>query len=334
MFKQKWTSVLIVLVGVVWIGIAAQSFTTLNVRQYHGKTRIPQLTAALDANFAQLAATGNPTFAAITGTDKLSVQSEIAGASAGHIIKNTYETDATSSGTQAGLIIKAYDETNTVHNGGEFAGLYINVKNYSDPIAGGETALITAHNYGSGGLYQVIDYGVVLYGDLREGVKLTGGTSEYALSCVDQTITIAEFEGSNGETISNVTDGQWALSGTLTAPALTPVIDATTSRVITSADYGKVIMLSSTNSIAVTLPANGAAAGSWVDVMTGAGSDDNTVPTISAATADTLVGPGDQDLDSVTWGSGHRIGAYAKFISDGSFWHVHNLGGTTMTYTD
>ena len=58
MFKQTWISVLIVLVGVVWIGIAAQSFTTLNVRQYHGKTRIPQLTAALDANFAQLAADG------------------------------------------------------------------------------------------------------------------------------------------------------------------------------------------------------------------------------------------------------------------------------------
>jgi len=84
----------------------------------------------------------------------------------------------------------------------------------------------------------------------------------------------------------------------------------------------------------ITLPANGAAAGSKIDVMLGANSTDSTAVTIAAATVDTLVGPNDQDLDSVTWGSSHRIGAWAKFISDGSFWHVLNLGGTTMTYND
>jgi hypothetical protein len=61
---------------------------------------------------------------------------------------------------------------------------------------------------------------------------------------------------------------------------------------------------------------------------------DACAPTISAATADTLIGPNDVDLDSVTWGTGHRIGAYCRFISDGAFWHVQNLAGTTMTYTD
>jgi len=114
----------------------------------------------------------------------------------------------------------------------------------------------------------------------------------------------------------------------------TPVTENTTSRTVTSADYGKLISVTTNAAVAVTLPANGAAIGSWFDIATGASSDDDCAITVSAATADTLVGPNDVDLDSVTWGTGHRIGAYARFWSDGSFWHVLNLGGTTMTYTD
>ena len=110
--------------------------------------------------------------------------------------------------------------------------------------------------------------------------------------------------------------------------------NATTNITLTSANYGTVVMVTSNAAVAVTLPANGAAAGSYIDIMTGAGSTDSCAPTISAATTDTLVGPNDQDLKSVTWATGHRINAYARFISDGSFWHVQNLGGTTMTYTD
>jgi len=135
-----------------------------------------------------------------------------------------------------------------------------------------------------------------------------------------------------GEGISNANDGEVALTGTLTAPAVTPVSDATATRVCTSADYGKVIILSQAGAVAVTLPANGAAAGSWIDFMVLSSND--TAPTISAATVDTMVGPNDIDLDSVTWATANRIGAYARFISDGSFWHALNLGGTTMTYTD
>ena len=104
--------------------------------------------------------------------------------------------------------------------------------------------------------------------------------------------------------------------------------------VLTSAHYGKTVSVIGAVTNAITLPANGITIGTKIGVALGAGTTDATVVTISAATADTLVGPGDQDLDSVTWGSGHRIGAIALFISDGSFWHVQNLGGTTMTYTD
>jgi len=159
------------------------------------------------------------------------------------------------------------------------------------------------------------------------------GTQTYGINMVksDGGFT-TDIKLQNGETISNATDGAVALTGTLTAPALTPVADSSDARVCTSADYGKVIVLTHADTVAVTLPANGAAAGSWIDFML-AGNDSLAV-TISAATADSLIGPNDADLKSVTWGSGHRIGAYCRMISDGSYWHVLNLGGTTMTYTD
>jgi hypothetical protein len=124
------------------------------------------------------------------------------------------------------------------------------------------------------------------------------------------------------------------VDGTATIIAVTPVDLHAVTLTLTSAHYGKIIMVTTNAANAITLPANGAPAGTWIDVMTGATSTDACVPTISAATADTLVGPNDQDLKSVTWATGHRIGAYAKFVSDGAFWHVLNLGGTTMTYTD
>jgi len=114
-------------------------------------------------------------------------------------------------------------------------------------------------------------------------------------------------------------------------------VDGTTTVTLTLADCGKTMIVTNGAAVAITLPANGAAAGSWIDVavgaMTGNGADD-CAPTIAAATADTLITPNSADADSVTWGTGHRINAYARFWSDGAFWHVQNLGGTTMTYTD
>ena len=107
---------------------------------------------------------------------------------------------------------------------------------------------------------------------------------------------------------------------------------ASTNLTLTSAHYGQHVMLSSNAVIAVALPANGAAAGTVITVSIIG--NDSCAPVISAATVDTLIGPNDVDLDSVTWATGHRINATAKFWSDGSFWHVQNLGGTTMTYTD
>jgi len=129
------------------------------------------------------------------------------------------------------------------------------------------------------------------------------------------------------------------VAGTFNAPRILTVTQSTTSRVCTSADYGKLILIVTNAAVAITLPANGAAAGSVIYFATASRSaalptTDDCAPTISAASTDTLIGPNDIDLKSVTWGSGHRIGAQSKFWSDGFFWHVQNLGGTTMTYSD
>lgn len=121
-------------------------------------------------------------------------------------------------------------------------------------------------------------------------------------------------------------------AASFTANRQTVVSLATTSRVCTSADYGKLIVISTNAAVAITLPANGATAGSFIDFLV-AGTDD-CAPTISAAAADTLRGPNDVDLDSVTYGTGHRIGAYCRLISDGSFWTAINLSTCTMTFTD
>ena len=111
----------------------------------------------------------------------------------------------------------------------------------------------------------------------------------------------------------------------------TVVLDTTAERVCTSADYGKTIMLSYAGAVAVTLPANGATGGAWIDfIVIGA---DTCAPTIAAATADTLITFNDATADSVTFGTGHRIGAYVRVISTGTYWVAINMGSHTMTVT-
>ena len=85
------------------------------------------------------------------------------------------------------------------------------------------------------------------------------------------------------------------------------ISEATAARTITSADYGKCILLSYAGAVAITLPANGAPVGSIVDFLViGA---NTCAPTISAATADSLITVNDQAADSVTYATGHRVGA-------------------------
>jgi len=118
---------------------------------------------------------------AVTG--HLSVQETTpAGASPGHIIKGTLIAAGTFTGTNSGLIVKQYDADNTVvHNESELCGLYVNLKQLSAMLVGGKSALISAHNYGSGGDYQVVDFGLRLFGDLVDGIEITGGTVTSAI---------------------------------------------------------------------------------------------------------------------------------------------------------
>jgi hypothetical protein len=177
--------------------------------------------------------------------------------------------------------------------------------------AGAETGVVTPINFSkSSGNMEVAGDGT--------GAVLLNVTAGTATNGV-------QFGDGAGNAVATVSG-----AGAAWFPAMTMVTDATDTRVCTSADYGKIIKLTHADTVAVTLPANGAAAGSWIDFML-AGNDSLAV-TISAATVDTLIGPNDAELDSVTWGAGHRIGAYARFISDGTKFHVLNLGGTTMTY--
>ncbi len=105
-----------------------------------------------------------------------------AGASPGHLIKGTATAGDTFTGTYAGLIVKQYDADNTVvHTESELCGLYVNLKQLSAVGGGGKSALISAHNYGSGGDYQVLDFGLRLFGDIVDAIEITGGTVTSAI---------------------------------------------------------------------------------------------------------------------------------------------------------
>jgi hypothetical protein len=178
-----------------------------------------------------------------------------------------------------------------------------------------------------------IDIGEVADGSFTFGRATAGAVTLTAVDS-DANADITLVPGGTGVlTLGDVTDS------TVRIPLMAVVTDATTNRVVTSADYGKMILLTSNSVCTITLPANGTAAGAWFEIAPANRSatvkvSDGCAPVISAATADTLIGPNDVDLKSVTWGTGQRIGAKARFWSDGFFWHVDNLGGTTMTYND
>lgn len=105
---------------------------------------------------------------------------------------------------------------------------------------------------------------------------------------------------------------------------------ASTSNTVTftSADYGTVFLWSPSGTATATLPANGAAAGSWFDVLLLTA---QTI-TISAATADTLITLNDTQADSVAFSTaGSKIGALVRFVSNGTAWIAVNLSNHTMT---
>jgi hypothetical protein len=126
----------------------------------------------------------------------------------------------------------------------------------------------------------------------------------------------------------NVTE-ELMVGGPATFKRTTLIEDATASRVCTSADYGKTICFDYAGAVAVTLPANGAPAGSYIDMIVDGAN--TTILTVSAASANTLITFNDATATSLAYSTtAHRIGGMLRFISNGTYWvGIPMSGGLT-----
>jgi len=108
----------------------------------------------------------------------------------------------------------------------------------------------------------------------------------------------------------------------------TIVTSSSNTPTITQAHYGKTLQWSPSGAGSFNLPANGATAGAWFEVLIL--TDQSTV--MSAATADTLITRGDLTADSVEFSTaGQKIGAKVRFESTGTYWVATNKSDCTMT---
>lgn len=164
-------------------------------------------------------------------------------------------------------------------------------------------------------------------------LAVTGATTITGATALNGGLTMDTNKFTVADTSGNTTiAGTLAVAGATTLASQTSVAETTGTRVCTSADYGKLIILNYAGAIEITLPANGAPAGSMIDFLII--TENAGTVTISPATADTLITANSADSDAVTFATGHRIGAYARVISDGTKWVAINLGQTTMGVTD
>jgi hypothetical protein len=160
-------------------------------------------------------------------------------------------------------------------------------------------------------------------GLLTSNVPLSLGTSN-AL-----TAGTIELGHATDTTIARVSAGVASIEG-VKIPTIVKQTNTSTSTslTITSAQYGSTLLWSPGGTATATLPANGAAVGSWFDIILLT----NQTVTISAATADTLITDGDLTADSVAFSTvSHKIGSAVRFVSDGTSWIAINIGSTTMT---
>jgi hypothetical protein len=140
-----------------------------------------------------------------------------------------------------------------------------------------------------------------------------GRTKLYSVVCAGGVVTGYTDYRINFNSLS-------AYNATVTSTSNTPTI--------TQAHYGKILLWSPTGGGSFTLPANGATAGAWFEVVL---LTDQTI-TMSAATADTLITRGDLTADSVAFSTGgEKIGAAVKFLSNGTYWIAINKSDCTMT---
>jgi len=172
--------------------------------------------------------------------------------------------------------------------------------------------------------------------NLTETTVRVTGILDVTGNSTQATVDVGGGYGSTGANIASSgnisTNGNLIVDGTGQIRAQLTVAETTNARVCTSADFGKLIICSVADALSITLPANGATAGSYIDFLIV--SENGGTVTISPATADTLITASSADSDAVTFATGQRIGAYCRVISDGTAYAAINLGQTTMGVTD
>lgn len=146
----------------------------------------------------------------------------------------------------------------------------------------------------------------------------------FAINCTSD--GTASITLSDAVTCSSTLD----VAGAATIDVVGTVAETTNARTCTSADYGKTIFLSCNDVVNVTLPANGAAAGSYIRFIVTTENANNVV--IAAASSDTLIAFNDSTADSVQFATGQRIGACVLCISNGTYWvAINQSANNTMT---
>jgi len=148
------------------------------------------------------------------------------------------------------------------------------------------------------------------------------GTDSTTMTFPTTSATIARTDAANTFT------GVQTFSSIPVITGRTTIANTTTPLTYTSAYYGAIHFWSPAGTATATLPANGAPAGSWFDMMLLT----NQTVTISAATADTLITFNDTAADSVAFSTAsNKIGGCIRFISNGSVWCAFNMSNNTMT---
>ena len=146
-----------------------------------------------DASTDTLTVTGAATFAAaVTISNMLELtDSQTGGASNGSVIKKQLITAEDYTGTTAGVMAKMYGVSGATVSSGEFTGLYVSVKGlHVSP--GNNASIISAHVHGSN--TTVIHAGLWLYGDMTNGVKMSGSTLTSAIDISEATAVTNLFD--------------------------------------------------------------------------------------------------------------------------------------------
>jgi len=197
--------------------LSANVVTLLGAANFAAFKTSLSLNAVENTALSTWAGTTSITTAGALDTTHIDVDDVSAGgASNGPIIKKTFGAGETYSGTEAGLMVKAYDADATVtHGSSEYAGLALFFKPLSGSATGGEDMLMTLHQHASGN--QTLTAGIMMYPKLAlAGIAIRDCTLSYGLdlaSASNVAVSVADIRGHEGEIIFNDPDGSWTLGG-------------------------------------------------------------------------------------------------------------------------